>query len=217
MSDTTLAEQTQKAMNDFMSGLPEQDQATIGGAFQRLMESAAGDKAVDVGDVMPDFNLPNATGSVVNLSALLQKGPVVINFYRGGWCPFCNLEFKALHEHLPEIQRYGATLIGIAPETPDTTLATIEKHDLKFEVLCDQGNQLAEKFGLVMMVDEAVRPLYEQWGLDIPAANGDDSFKLPIPATYVVNMDGVVKAAYIDKNYTQRMEPSEIIKALENL
>ena len=217
MSDTTLAEQTQKAMNDFMSSLPEQDQATIGGAFQRLMESAVGVKAVDVGDVMPDFSLPNATGSIVNLSALLQKGPVVINFYRGGWCPFCNIEFKALHDNLPEIQRYGATLIGIAPETPDTTLATIQKHDLKFEVLCDQGNHLAEKFGLVMTVDEAVRPLYEQWGLDIPAANGDDSFKLPIPATYVVDTDGVVKAAYIDKNYTQRMEPSEIIKALASM
>lgn len=214
---STLAEQTQARMNDFMSGLSEQDQVTIGSAFQRLMESDVGANALNVGDTIANFSLPNATGTIIRLSELLKKGPVVINFYRGGWCPFCNLEFKALHDHLAEMQSYAATLIGISPETPTTSLDTINKHDLKFEVLCDQGNKLAEKLGLVMIVDEAVRPLYEQWGLDIPAANGDDSFKLPVPATYVIDTQGVVRAAYIDKNYTQRMEPTDIVNALASL
>lgn len=217
MSEQTLAEQTQMALEKFLSGLAEQDQAIIGSAFQRLMKSDVAAKAIGVGDPMPDFILPNAQGNDVQLSSLLMKGPVVINFYRGGWCPFCNMEFKALHNYMPQMQEYNATLIGIAPETPEATSQTIEKHELKFEVLCDQGNQLADKLGLVMTVDEAIRPLYEKWGIDIPAANGDDTFELPVPATYVIDTQSEIRAAYIDKNYTQRMEPADIIKKLASL
>ena len=217
MSKPTLAEQTQATLNEFMSNIPEQDQEVVAAAFQRLMDSQTADSAINVGDYVPDFKLPNASGDIISFNDLLKDGPVVINFYRGGWCPFCNLEFKALHDHLAEIEGHGARLIGIAPETPETTQDTIENHGLRFEVLCDQGNQLADRFGLLMVVDEAMRPLYQKWGIDLPAANGDDSFALPVPATYVIDAEGIVRGAYVDKNYTQRMEPSEIIKILSDL
>ena len=213
----TLSEQTQKLMQDFMSSIPEADQQTVGSAFEKLMQSDAGENAPTNGDNAPDFVLPNVRGGTTQLGDLLKEGPVVLSFYRGGWCPFCNLEFKALSDILPQIRAKGATLIGVSPETPDASLSTIEKHNLPFEVLSDVGNKIAERYGLVMTVYEELRPLYLQWGIDIPAANGDDSFQLPIPATYVIKQDGTVHACYVDKNYTARMEPKDILGALDDI
>lgn len=213
----TLAEQTTRARDEFIASLPEDQQQTLGAAFAKLMASDAGDNAVKVGDSAPDFELPGVLGGEVRLSTLIKDGPVVLNFYRGGWCPFCNLEFHALQQRLPEIKALGARLIGISPETPDTSLSTIEKHQLEFEVLSDVGNLVANRYGLVMQVFEELRPLYLQWGLDIPAANGDNSWELPLPATYVIDSAGKVRAAYINKDYTQRMEPEEIVTTLRTI
>ena len=142
---------------------------------------------------------------------------MVLNFYRGGWCPFCNLELQTLQARLPEIKALGATLVGISPETPDNSLTAIEKHQLEFEVLSDVGNKTARKFGLLFTVYEEMRPLYLKWGLDVPASNGDDSWELPVPATYVIDRNAVVHAAHVDKDYTKRMEPDEVIAALQEL
>ena len=218
MSQTeTLSAQTQKALQDFMSSLPENDQQTIGAAFEKLMTSDAGDNAPKDGDQAPDFVLPNVHGANKQLSELLKDGPVILNFYRGGWCPFCNLEFKALTDIMPLIKEKGASLIGISPELPDVSLSTIEKHNLPFEVLSDVGNKIADRYGLIMTVFEEIRPLYTQWGIDLPAANGDDSYQLPIPATYVIKQDGTIQACYVNKNYTSRMEPQAILDALDSI
>lgn len=213
----TLAEQTTRARNEFMASLPPDQQDTLGIAFVKLMASDAGSNAVKAGDTAPDFELPGVLGGEVHLSTLLKDGPVVLNFYRGGWCPFCNLEFRALQQRLPEIRALGARLIGISPETPDTSLSTIEKHRLEFDVLSDIGNRVANRYGLVMQVCEELHPLYLQWGLDIPAANGDDSWELPLPATYVIDRTGTIIATYINKDYTQRMEPEDIVIALRKV
>jgi peroxiredoxin len=213
----TLAEQTTRTRNEFIANLPEDQQQTVGAAFAKLMASDAGDNAINVGDTAPEFELPGVLGGNVRLSTLCRQGPVVLNFYRGGWCPFCNLEFRALQQRLPEMKALGATLVGISPETPDTSPSTVEKHQLEFEVLNDLGNLVANRYGLVMQVYEDLRPLYLQWGLDIPAANGDDSWELPLPATYVIDGTGKVRAAYINKDYTQRMEPEDIVAALRTI
>ena len=213
----TLAEQTQAAVEAFIGGLSTDVQQTVGEVFQRLLNSNITDHAKDVGDTAPEFRLPNVKGGTTSLSALLERGPVVLSFYRGGWCPFCNLEFKALHDKLPEMQALGATLVGISPETLAVSQQTVKDHQLEFEVLCDEGNRVARDYGLVMVVDEAMRPHYAQWGIDIPTANGDESFKLPVPATYVIDQRGVIRAAHVDKDYTRRMEPAEIVAALQAL
>ena len=213
----TLAQQTQKQMQDFFSSIPEDAQQTVGSAFEKLMQSDTGDHAPKEGDQAPDFELPNVRSGSTRLSERLEQGPVVLSFYRGGWCPFCNLEFKALSDILPEIENKGASLIGISPELPDESLSTIEKHKLPFEVLSDVGNKIANKYGLVMTVYEELRPLYKQWGIDVPAANGDDSYQLPIPATYVIKKDGSIQACYVNKDYTTRMEPTDILAALESI
>ncbi len=213
----TLAEQTEQALQEFLSGLPKEDQTTIAGSFERLLKSDVAKDAIGISDTAPDFILPNARGGNLQLSKALKNGPVVLSFYRGGWCPFCNLEFKALQERLPEMNALGATLIGISPETPDNSLSTMEKHQLQFDVLSDVGNKVARDYGLVMTLDEAMRPLYAEWGIDLPASNGDDSFELPVPATYVIDTHGVVRAAHVDKDYTKRMEPEDIITTLREL
>jgi peroxiredoxin len=213
----TLADQTRAAVDAFMASLPPGQQQTVGAAFARLLESDVGAQAIRVGARAPDFSLPNAAGDAVRLRDRLAEGPVVLNFYRGGWCPFCNLEFKALHDILPEIRQAGAALIGVSPELPDVSRQTIQQHGLQFEVLSDVGNQIARDYGLLMVVDEAVRPLYQQWGIDIPAANGDDSFELPLPATCVIDATGTVRAAHVNRDYTTRMEPADILAALNRL
>jgi len=124
-NNRTLAEQTQKAMQDFFSSIPEDAQQTVGGAFEKLMKSDVGDNAPATGDQAPDFELPTVRGGSTQLSQRLEQGPVVLSFYRGGWCPFCNLEFKALSDILPEIEDKGASLICISPELPDTSLSII--------------------------------------------------------------------------------------------
>lgn len=213
----SLLSMTEQAKQDFISALPDEQKQVVGAAFERLLSSNVGAQAKQVGDTAPHFNLPNALGGSVQLSALIARGPLVLNFYRGGWCPFCNLEFRALQRILPDIKAQGATLVGISPETPDNALTTKEKHALEFEVLSDRGNLVARAYGLVMEVFEEMRPLYRQWGIDVPAANGDDSYQLPLPATYVIDTQGIIRAAYINKDYTQRMEPQDIIDALRSI
>lgn len=213
----TLAEQTQDTVEAFIGGLPEEVQQTVGGVMQRLMSSNITDNASNVGDKAPEFRLPNVKGGDTTLSELLESGPVVLSFYRGGWCPFCNLEFKALHDKLPEMQALGATLVGISPEALAVSQQTAQDNALEFEVLSDEGNRVARDYGLVMVVDEAIRPHYMQWGIDIPTANGDETFELPVPATYVIDQSGVIRAAHVDKDYTKRMEPADIVAALRAL
>lgn len=213
----TLAEQTRATVEAFIGGLSTEVQQTVGEVFQRLLNSSITDHAKGVKDTAPEFLLPNARGGATSLSELLARGPVVLSFYRGGWCPFCNLEFRALHDKLPEMQSLGATLVGISPETVAVSQQTVRDHRLRFEVLCDEGNRAARDYGLVMVVDEAIRPYYAQWGIDIPAANGDESFELPVPATYVIDQSGIIRAAHVDKDYTKRMEPAEIVAALQAL
>ena len=208
------ADQYKQIVDNFIAGLPDDAQATVAENFEYIMSSDFGSQALNTGDTATDFTLPNVKGESTRLYELLEQGPVVLNFYRGGWCPFCSLEFKSVHDILPQIKELGATLVGISPELPDNSLDTIEKNQLQFEVLSDVGNHIARQYGIVMHVPEMIRPLYLEWGLDIPAFNGDDTWELPIPATYVTDTNGKLVSAYVNKNYTERMEPDDIINAL---
>lgn len=214
---TSLSDQMAKARDEFIASQSEEDKMIIGAAMEKLMGSDFGSKALVVGDDIPQFILPNAKGDKISIVDRLENGPVVLSFYRGGWCPFCNLEFMALSDALSEINGLGASLIGISPETPDVAQETVSRHNLPFEVLSDVGNEVIKQFGLFTEVYEEMRPLYLQWGLDIPAANGDEKWEIPIPATYIVDKQGVIRAAYVNKDYTQRMDPGDIIAELKKL
>ena len=197
------------------SKMPEDVKILMEQAAIELIESGISDRALQAGDTIPNFVLPNATGKSVDIQDILSSGLVIISFYRGGWCPYCNLELRALQQWLPEIKAYGGTLVAISPQTPDNSLSTIEKNELTFEVLSDVGNLIAHKFGLVFIVPEALRPIYQEFGIDLPKTNGDETFELPIPATYVVNSDGVIIDAFVNADYTERQDPEEIINILK--
>jgi peroxiredoxin len=216
-SGVSLSEQAQQNANAFIASLPDDVKHIVGSSMQALMESNIGSQAKNVGDQAPDFSLPNVKGGLSALSDFFETGPVVLSFYRGGWCPYCNLEFKALQSRLEEFKSLGATLIGISPETPDNSLTTVEKNNLQFDVLSDVGNYVVKQYGLSFIVDESMRPLYLKWGINVPEANGDDSYELPIPATYVIDQQGVIRAAHVDKNYINRMDPEDIVVALKSI
>jgi peroxiredoxin len=214
---SSLAERIEETVGNFMSALPEDEARTVAGSFEKLYLSKIAEHAINVGDIAPDFALPNTAGDPVSLQETLRRGPVVLSFYRGGWCPFCNLELHALQARLPEIRALGAILIGISPETPDKAMAAIDEHQLEFEVLSDIGNKTPRRYSLLFTVYEEMRPLYLKWGLDVPASNGDDSWELPVPATYIIDRNGVVAAAHVDKDYTKRMEPDTVLATLQAL
>lgn len=155
-------------------------------AKERLRASGLGEQSLKVGARVADFTLRNAGGEDVQLADLLAKGPVVLSFYRGGWCPYCNIELRALQRALPEINDFGAELVAISPETPDHAQDTTETNDLEYEVLGDTGNKVARAFGLVFTLAEELRPIYQDFGIELPDYNGDESFELPVPATYVI-------------------------------
>jgi peroxiredoxin len=186
-------------------------------ATRRLADTGIVQNSLKVGQKAPDFELPNVKGESVNLHSLLEQGPVVLNFYRGGWCPYCNLELNAYNKHLGDIENLGASLVAISPQTPDNSLSTAEKNDLKFEVLSDVGNQTANQFGLVFKVDSSLHEIYTKFGLVIPKFNGDDSWEIPLPGTYVIDKDGTVKYAFANADYTKRAEPDEVIAKLQEL
>jgi len=213
----SLNDQLGESVGAFISSLPEDDAKIVGASFEKLHSSHTGENAISVGEIAPNFTLPDATGKVITLHNKLNEGPVVLSFYRGGWCPFCNLELQAIQALLPEIKALGANLVGISPETPDNSMTTVEKQQLQFDVLSDVGNKTARDYGLIFTVYEEMRPLYLKWGLDVPASNGDDSWELPIPATYIIDSNCVARAAHVDKDYTKRMEPDQILTALRSL
>jgi peroxiredoxin len=197
--------------------VPGEILATMAQATEELKRSGIEDRALKTGDTMPDFELPNQHGERRRLSDYLGKSPVVLNIYRGGWCPYCNMEMKALHDALPEIESRGARLVGLAPETPDKAMSTAERHGIAIDILSDAGNKVAEQLGLVFELPQALRPLCEKFGTDLIAYNGDDSFKLPVPATYIIGQDGVILYDFVNADYTVRLEPSEIVAKLAEL
>ncbi len=195
----------------------DEQKAIMAKATQALIADNIEANALKVGDAIPEFTLPNAKGAHIGSQELLAQGPLVISFYRGGWCPYCNLELRALQQLLPDFKQAGAQLVAISPQTPDHSLSTQEKNELTFEVLSDVGHQVARKFGLVFTMPTDLQNLYNDFGLDLPKHNGDRSFELPMPATYVVGKDGVIQYAFVPADYTQRAEPSEVLAAVKSL
>lgn len=183
---------------------------------QRLVDEGIGKTALKSGDKIPEFKLKNAFGELVSSDELLGKGPLIITFYRGAWCPYCNLELSAYQNILPEIKEAGGHLVGISPELPDTSMTLVEKHTLKFEILSDINNELAELFGLKFKLSPDLSAAYKGFGYDLVKAQGNDKYELPVPATYVVNSDGTIVLDYVNSDYTKRLGPKEALDALIN-
>jgi peroxiredoxin len=186
-------------------------------AGQELADSGQADRALTVGDRAPSFSLPSATGGTVALADLLADGPVVLTFYRGAWCPYCDIALRALQQHHDAITARGARLGAVSPQIPDESLTLTEKHNIAFEVLSDIGSDTAKQYGLAFDLPDDLAGVYDKLGFGLQRVNGGHSRTLPLPATYVIDRDGTVRWAFVDPDYTKRAEPADILAALDAL
>ncbi|UOB72413.1 peroxiredoxin-like family protein [Pseudoalteromonas sp. APM04] len=197
------------------ANLPADVLALMNTTNEELIAQHIRNNALQVGDKIENFILPNHLGKNIELADLLDKGPVVVSFYRGAWCPYCNLELKALNDFLPQFKTKSAQLVAISPQLPDQTLTTAQKNELEFDVLSDIGNKVAQQFGLLFTLDKRIQELYTGFGIDFEHTYGDKTYQLPLPATYVINQEGVITYAFLNEDYTLRAEPSDVMTALD--
>jgi peroxiredoxin len=217
ISQMGLQQQLDAFKAEFVRTAPAGRPALYEAKIEELRASFALERAIRTGDQAPDFTLPDPQGRALSLGTLLESGPAVVTFYRGGWCPYCNIQLRAYQAALPEMTVLRARLIAISPQVPDGSLSTAEANHLTFDVLSDVGNRVARRFGLVWSLPEELRAALRSNNKALPDINGDDSWELPVPATYVIARDGVVALAAIDVDYRNRLEPDAILAALRSL
>lgn len=217
MNHLSLREQTDQQIAKTRAANPD-----FMGAVDELLAEAksfqTGAEAIDLAQKAPDFELPNARGELVALSDLLACGPVVVTFYRGGWCPYCNLQLQAMQTRLPELRELGASLVAISPQKPDASLSDEEKQELSFSVLSDQDAKTAASYGVAWEVPERLLShMRDDRGLDLESINDGNASILPIPATFVLDAEGVVRWRFVDVDYRTRAEPQDIVEAVQQL
>jgi peroxiredoxin len=172
---------------------------------------------IAVGEPAPLFEAPDAHGVPLRLADRLADGPVVLSFYRGAWCPICSLELRWLAAIVPAISDAGASLIAVSPQSPDVSLALVESLDLGFDVLSDLDQSIAEAYRVKFELSAELQSLYDQFDMSLTKANADGTWNVPVPATFVIDRAGTVRVAHVDPDYRERMEPTDILAALERL
>jgi peroxiredoxin len=214
----TIAEQANEVKATAASRLPAEVVAVFGSDQAALAAAGIPAGAVSVGDTLAPFALPDATGKTQTLEELTAEGPAVIVFYRGGWCPYCNVALSAYQRDLlPELAAYSARLVAISPETPDASLSTQEKSDLTYTVLSDTAAKLATSLGITFQPSEDGLAAQREFGLDIRTTRADNDTLLPMPTVLIVDRDHVVRFVDIHPDYTGRTEVNDILTALQTL
>jgi peroxiredoxin len=215
---TTISEQSAQVQSKAAQRLPSDVAEVFARDRQTRVAHGASPDVITAGDVLEEFTLPDANGGEVSLSDLVADGPAVLVFYRGGWCPFCNLALRQYQaELMPQMERYDATLAAISPETPDASLTLADKHALQFPVLSDAGARVARRLGIAFEQAEDVLAAQRALGLDIRAGNAEGAIDLPMPTVLIVDRDRVVRFADVHPDYTTRTEVSTIVSALSEL
>jgi peroxiredoxin len=215
----TLQEELDAFKADFSSGkppyhVPADTYALMEKATRELVDSGAADRALAVGDRAPEFSLADAGGATVSSAGLLERGPLVVSFYRGVWCPYCNIDLRALQRALPGYRELGASLVAISPQTPVNSRRSARRNELSFPILSDPGNRVGAEFGLRFRLPGYLLDIYRENQIDLVAFNQDDSGTLPMPARFVVGPDGVIRYAEVNPDYTRRPEPGDLLPAL---
>jgi peroxiredoxin len=194
--------------------VPPETQAIHARAVAQLKEKHFAATILPVGAKAPRFDLPDHDGRIVRSSDLLAKGTLVLCFIRGRWCPFCVGQMEAMNLVLPQIEQAGATLVAVSPQTVKQAFFMHDQHKLRFPLLSDADNQVARKFGLTYRVPDAQEAVYRKAFVNLPFTNGDDSWELPIPASYIVDREGTIRYASANEDYTERPEPDDLVRAL---
>ena len=211
---TDLATQIQQFNIELAAQVPQEVLEAFGKSIEDLKTKNIEEKSIKIGETITNFSLKNAKNEVVNSSDILKNGKMIIAFYRGSWCPYCNLELKTLQEKISEFKEKNATLVAISPQSPDNSLTVIEKHHLTFEVLTDKDNVFAKQLGIVFELQDFVLPYYHALGIDLSSFNENADNSLPIPAVFVVNESSKIIYKFADANYMNRIDIDELLKTL---
>jgi peroxiredoxin len=215
-TSTPLAQQLAEYKAGFKQRAAPERVAMVEAATAALKSSGIEQRALKAGEAVPRLTLPDALGRSVTLESLWRQGPLVVVFYRGGWCPYCNLELRAWQQQLPALQQLAATLVAISPQTPDNSLSTAEKNELAFTVLSDSALGAAQAFGVAFELAPELVALYSQVGNDLPTPNGNGQWVLPIPATFVISPQGRVVYAHVEADYRERAEPAQVLELMRD-
>jgi peroxiredoxin len=210
----SLTEQLSEKRNNSAKVIPKEKRTIMLQSTTSLKLKKLSNKALTKGQMLPTFSLKNIEGNIVLLENF-QSQFLVISFYRGGWCPYCNLELKALQAILPELTELNGALIAITPETPDNSLTTSEKNELTFAVLSDVDNTYAKSLGLVFQLPDDLQRVYKESGIQLDKQNGNNDFELPMPATYIINKDREVIYSFVPEDYSERLDPETILEIIK--
>lgn len=214
----TLQESLDKLKARLESRLPEQALAIMHEATRDLENSGIGNGILKVGDQAPEFNLKNQDDLWVSSAEVLKKGPLVLTFYRGVWCPYCNTDLANLKRYTAPIKELNGTLLSLSPQLTSYSKQIIDRQKLNFDLLTDTGNNVANAFGLRWEMVDPLKTLYkDSFKISLPSYNGDDSWTLPVPARFIVGVDGIIRYAEFSVDYTKRPNPDVLVKALQTL
>jgi len=218
MENTKKIRPLEKEINEkkaaFDSSASEDKKQKYAEGIAAVVECNIVGNALQVGETAINFTLPNALGKKITLYDELENGPVILMWYRGGWCPYCNMQLHYMQEMLPEFKKLGASLLAITPETPDNSISTKEKNDLEFEVLSDLDNKVGYEYKVVFKLTEDVKEIYEN-GFELSKFNGNDKGELPLAATYIIGQNKVIQYAFLDADYRNRAEPQDLLEHLK--
>jgi peroxiredoxin len=216
--DRIMENKMDQMWKKFVDSAPEEVVKTLKKGMNNPVMEALVKNAIQLGDKAPDFKLFNQLGQSVRLYSFLKRGPVVLTWYRGSWCPYCNMHLQYLQRNISIFKELGANLLALSPEKPDNSLNLKEKNELEFQVLTDLDNKVAKDYGIVFKLIDEVSNLYKNtFNLNLEAYNDSGSDELPIPASYVIDQSGIIRYSYVNPDYTQRAEPKDIIEALKSL
>lgn len=208
----SLTQELQETYINFKETAPEAAFNTLSLGVQELKEALDPSKTIQVGQEFPSFELQDATGKFVSKDILLREGALLVSFYRGEWYPYCNLELRALQKYLPEFKAKGVSLVAISPQLPDNSISSVEKHELQFTVLSDVDNKLARQLGIVWNQADIFRSLFQGFGVDWQKLYGNENLEVPIPATFLVDKNGVVRNMFLNPDYTKRLDPETALE-----
>jgi peroxiredoxin len=209
---STLKEELEQRRLLMRRFVPADSQAINDRAIEELRQQGLAGKALKVGDRAPDFTLPDVNGKLVSSAELIINGPLVVTFIRGRWCPFCCGTVETWQAMLPQVKEAGATLIVISPMTTKQADFMRDQHKLMFPILSDEGNQVASRFGVSYVVPKYQQESFLSAFINLPFIDNDESWTLPLPATFVIGQDGVVAYAWANEDYTLRAEPAEVLQ-----
>jgi len=214
----TIREQSEQLKAAAAERLPTDVVEVFDRSIQNLLDQGVPAEVVAVGDTLDSFTLRDVTGAQVTLDQLVETGPAVIVFYRGGWCPYCNLALRTYQQELhPKLAAFGARLVAVSPQSPDQSLSTVEKAELGFTVLSDPGSRVAQQIGIVFQQADEVLDAQRKLGLDLAQVNAEGSTRLPRPTVLIVEHNRVVRFVDVQPDYTARTEVADILSALEAL